>query len=76
MQPHHLPVGRDADDSGKRSKQTAEPVSITDQYSYEPLARIDRTGNQEQYIYYFNTNLNGIPEELTDEAGEIVWECL
>nr|WP_256433033.1 RHS domain-containing protein [Snodgrassella sp. ESL0323] len=40
------------------------------------MARIDRTGNQEQYIYYFNTNLNGIPEELTDEAGEIVWECL
>ena len=47
----------------------------TDQYSYELLARIDRTGNQEQHIYYFHTDLNGMPEELTDEAGEIVWEC-
>ena len=43
--------------------------------SYEPLVRIDRNGNQEQHIYYFHTDLNGIPEELTDEAGEIVWEC-
>ncbi|MBI0067493.1 MULTISPECIES: RHS repeat-associated core domain-containing protein [unclassified Snodgrassella] len=47
----------------------------TDEGSYEPLARIDRTGNQEQHIYYFHTDLNGLPEELTDEAGEIVWEC-
>ena len=43
--------------------------------SYEPLARIDRNGNQKQYIYYFHTDLNGMPEELTNEAGEIVWEC-
>ena len=47
----------------------------TDEDSYEPLARIDRNGNQEQHIYYFHTDLNGMPEELTDEAGEIVWEC-
>ena len=47
----------------------------TDEGSYEPLARIDRNGNQEQHIYYFHTDLNGMPEELTDEAGEIVWEC-
>ena len=47
----------------------------TDEGSYEPLARIDRNGNQEQHIYYFHTDLNGLPEELTDETGEIVWEC-
>ncbi|WP_202984056.1 RHS domain-containing protein [Snodgrassella sp. ESL0323] len=47
----------------------------TGEGSYEPLARIDRNGNQEQHIYYFHTDLNGMPEELTDEAGEIVWEC-
>ena len=47
----------------------------TGEDSYEPLARIDRNGNQEQRIYYFHTDLNGLPEELTDEAGEIVWEC-
>ena len=47
----------------------------TDINSYEPLARIDRNSNQEQHIYYFHTDVNGIPEELTDETGEIVWEC-
>ena len=54
------------------------PTSLyiyTDQNSYQPLARIDRTGNQQEHIYYFHTDLNGMPEELTDEAGEIVWEC-
>ena len=54
------------------------PTSLyiyTDQNSYEPLVRIDRTGNQQEHIYYFHTDLNGMPEELTDEAGEIVWEC-
>ena len=34
----------------------------TNEGSYEPLARIDRTGNQEQHIYYFHTDLNGMPE--------------
>ena len=47
----------------------------TDTNSYEPLARIDRNSNQEQHIYYFHTDVNGMPEELTDEEGEIVWEC-
>ncbi|WP_216353145.1 RHS repeat domain-containing protein [Snodgrassella alvi] len=46
----------------------------TGEDSYEPLARIDRTGNQQEHIYYFHTDLNGMPEELTDEAGDIVWE--
>lgn len=43
--------------------------------SYEPLARINRKSNKEQHIYYFHTDVNGMPEELTDEVGEIVWEC-
>ena len=47
----------------------------TDEGSYEPLARIDRNGNQEQHIYYFHTDLNGMPEELTDANGKILWEC-
>ncbi|WP_100090594.1 RHS repeat domain-containing protein [Snodgrassella alvi] len=54
------------------------PTSLyiyTDQHSYEPLARIDTDGNQEQYIRYFHTDLNGCPEELTDENGELLWEC-
>ncbi|PIT18160.1 RHS repeat-associated core domain-containing protein [Snodgrassella alvi] len=54
------------------------PTSLyiyTDQNSYEPLARIDTDGNQEQHIRYFHTDLNGCPEELTDENGELLWEC-
>lgn len=37
--------------------------------------RLDHGGNQEEHIYYFRINLNCIPEDLTNEASEIVWEC-
>ncbi|MDL2186598.1 RHS repeat-associated core domain-containing protein [Pseudomonas sp. ChxA] len=40
--------------------------------SYEPLARIDGRPGSEQ-IFYFHTNLAGLPEQLTDEAGLSVW---
>jgi RHS repeat-associated protein len=47
----------------------------TDQNSYEPLARIDKRGNDPERVMYFHTDLNGCPEELTDENGKILWEC-
>jgi RHS repeat-associated protein len=47
----------------------------TDQNSYEPLARIDKRGDDPEKVMYFHTDLNGCPEELTDENGEILWEC-
>jgi RHS repeat-associated protein len=47
----------------------------TDQNSYEPLARIDKRGNDPEKVMYFHTDLNGCPEELTDENGKILWEC-
>nr|WP_202115076.1 RHS repeat-associated core domain-containing protein [Gilliamella sp. Pas-s27] len=47
----------------------------TDQNSYEPLARIDRRCNEAEHIRYYHTDLNGCPEELTDENGDILWEC-
>jgi RHS repeat-associated protein len=47
----------------------------TDQSSYEPLARIDKRGNDPEKVMYFHTDLNGAPEELTDENGKILWEC-
>ncbi|WP_144353341.1 RHS repeat domain-containing protein, partial [Snodgrassella alvi] len=47
----------------------------TDQSSYEPLARIDKRGNDPEKVMYFHTDLNGCPEELTDESGKILWEC-
>ena len=54
------------------------PISLyiyTDQNSYEPLARIDKRSNEPERVMYFHTDLNGCPEELTDENGEILWEC-
>ena len=54
----------------------AEPVSVYQRRQLWTAGGIDRNGNQEQqHIYYFHTNLKGMSEELTDEAGEIVWEC-
>ncbi|PIT58391.1 hypothetical protein BHC59_01785, partial [Snodgrassella alvi] len=47
----------------------------TDQNSYEPLARIDKRGDDPEKVMYFHTDLNGAPEELTDENGKILWEC-
>ena len=43
-----------------------------DSDSYEPLARIDGKPGSED-IFYFHTNLAGLPEQLTDEAGLSVW---
>ena len=42
--------------------------------SYEPVARIDRNGNQEQHIYYYYIDVNVIPEKLTDKTKEIIWK--
>ncbi|WP_287169781.1 RHS repeat-associated core domain-containing protein [Pseudomonas sp.] len=40
--------------------------------SYEPLARIDgRSGGET--IYYFHTTLAGLPQQLTDSAGNSTW---
>ncbi|WP_232346536.1 RHS domain-containing protein [Snodgrassella sp. M0118] len=64
-----------ANDSGKQRRNRHSLYLYTGEGSYEPLARIDRNGNQEQHIYYFHTDLNGMPEELTDEVGETVREC-
>ncbi|ETK13998.1 RHS repeat-associated core domain-containing protein [Pseudomonas sp. FH1] len=40
--------------------------------SYEPLARIDGKPGSEE-IFYFHTNLAGLPEQLTDTDGNTVW---
>ncbi|WP_244640678.1 RHS repeat-associated core domain-containing protein [Pseudomonas fluorescens] len=40
--------------------------------SYEPLARVDGKPGSEA-IYYFHTNLAGLPEQLTDTDGTTVW---
>ncbi|MFK9002726.1 RHS repeat-associated core domain-containing protein [Pseudomonas pergaminensis] len=41
---------------------------------YEPLARIDGIGFQQQ-VRYYHTDVNGMPEQLTDSAGALVWRA-
>ena len=49
----------------------------TEQNSYEPLAQIEAFRQPEKLntpiIRYFHTDQIGIPREMTDEAGNIVW---
>ena len=40
--------------------------------SYEPLVRIDGTGDPD--IYWFHCQPNGTPERMTDREGHIRWE--
>ena len=46
----------------------------TDQNSYEPLAQIfDNAKDGKQYIAYFHTDQIGIPREMTDVHGNLLW---
>ncbi|WP_371921593.1 RHS repeat domain-containing protein [Pseudomonas sp. DE0010] len=41
---------------------------------HEPLARVDGLGAHQQVLHYHN-DINGLPEQLTDDAGEEVWSA-
>ncbi|WP_143779715.1 RHS domain-containing protein, partial [Neisseria dumasiana] len=46
----------------------------TDQDSYEPLAQIfDNVKDGKQYLSYFHTDQIGIPREMTDQLGNLLW---
>ena len=52
----------------------------TEQNSYEPLAQIQSFRQPEKHktdvkpiIYYYHTDQIGIPREMTDEEGNMVW---
>ena len=46
----------------------------TDQDSYEPLAQIfDNAKDGKQYLAYFHTDQIGIPREMTDIHGNLLW---
>jgi RHS repeat-associated protein len=42
--------------------------------SHEPLARIDGSGALQKIRYYHN-DLNGLPEQLTESDGHVVWSA-
>ncbi|XTZ38653.1 RHS repeat-associated core domain-containing protein [Salmonella enterica] len=41
--------------------------------SYEPLARID-TVHQHAEIFWYQSEINGLPQAVTDNSGEMVWQ--
>ena len=49
--------------------------------SYVPLARIDQgkaaanDANVRDAVYYFHNDVSGLPEELTNADGELVWQA-
>jgi RHS repeat-associated protein len=49
--------------------------------SYVPLARIDSAraaandGAGQGQVYYFHTDVSGLPEEMTDADGELIWQA-
>ena len=49
--------------------------------SYVPLARIDHAvpaandAEVHDAVYYFHNDVSGLPEELTDAEGELVWQA-
>nr|WP_241017872.1 RHS repeat-associated core domain-containing protein [Burkholderia sp. Ac-20349] len=49
--------------------------------SYVPLARIDQAApaanddDARDTVYYFHNDVSGLPEELTDVDGELVWQA-
>ena len=58
-----------------RTDRSKSVYIYTDESGYEPLARVETTTGTEQKVLYYHTDVNGAPEELTDEAGNILWEC-
>ena len=56
LQPHHLPVGRAANDSGKQCRQTAEPVSV-----YRPVQLWTAGTDRPDQLISKSTSTTSIP---------------
>ncbi|WP_414147499.1 RHS repeat-associated core domain-containing protein [Erwinia sp. BNK-24-b] len=59
---------------GESSSLTPERNTqyIYSENSWEALARVDSIGEQSETFWY-HTELNGLPERMTDAHGEVVW---
>ncbi|CAE1147369.1 RHS domain-containing protein [Serratia sp. Tan611] len=60
-------VGEHSPDQPQRSTQY-----LYKEDSYEPLARVDRHGDSSE-VYWYHSELNGLPERMTDAQGKVVW---
>ncbi len=60
---------QDQQESGLCSTYVYDPNE-----AWSPLARVDHLRDQRSgEIYWFNTDLNGVPLEVTDECGAVRW---
>ncbi|WP_318840857.1 MULTISPECIES: RHS repeat-associated core domain-containing protein [Pseudomonas] len=55
-------------------KHSQTSLYVYEDESYEPLARVDGTGPLQKIRYYHN-DLNGLPEQLTEDDGHSVWQA-
>ena len=59
---------------GERSdhRPDAAVQYVYEENSYAPLARVDSIGDVAE-VYWYHAELNGLPERMTDAAGETAW---
>ena len=58
--------------------QNGHMLTLYEPHSYTPLARIDQgplAANDEATTYWYHTTPTGLPEELTDAQGRLVWQA-
>ena len=55
-------------------KNTQSSLYLYADEGYEPLARVDGSGDLQKVRYYHN-DLNGLPEQLTEADGTTVWKA-
>ncbi len=58
----------------RESTPTSNQLYLYEPNSYVLLARIDEVEGMGQKVYYFHNDQIGTPLELTDDAGQIVWQ--
>ncbi|MGD8219991.1 RHS repeat-associated core domain-containing protein [Pseudomonas thivervalensis] len=58
----------------QEQKNSQCSVYLYDTDSHEPIARVDGIGAQ-QNIHYYHNDQNGLPEQLSDAKGDIVWQA-
>ncbi|PIT24497.1 hypothetical protein BGI37_09830 [Snodgrassella alvi] len=68
-------MGRVKNDSGNRPESPYQPIYLYRSEQLRTTGADRHRGNDPEKVMYFHTDLNGAPEELTDENGKILWEC-